>query len=116
MEAHRVLGCGFLEPVYQEALAVEFELRNIPYRREVKLPVIYKGRTLSCYYEVDFLCYDEVLVELKALKQCTSLEKAITLNYIKTAPTQELALLINFGAERLEFHRLIFSNRTNSSA
>ncbi len=66
MEVHKQLGCGFLEPVYQEALAVEFANRNIPFSREVKLPVRYKGQLLATGYCADFICFDSVVVELKA--------------------------------------------------
>jgi GxxExxY protein len=76
MEVHRVLGCGFLEPVYQEALAKEFLLRGIPFRREVELPITYKGDLLAVKYKPDFICYDTVIVELKALDRLSGREKA----------------------------------------
>jgi GxxExxY protein len=75
MEVHRVLGCGFLEPVYQEALAKEFLLRGIPFRREVELPVTYKGEVLALKYKPDFICYDQVIVELKALDKLGGKER-----------------------------------------
>ena len=67
MEVHKELGHGFLEAVYQAALEREFIARGIPFRREVKLQVYYKGEALECYYEADFICYGEVIVDLKAL-------------------------------------------------
>jgi GxxExxY protein len=67
MEVHTQLGCGFLEPVYQEALALELGLREIPFRPQVELPVFYKGRRLNALYKPDFVCYESVIVELKAL-------------------------------------------------
>jgi GxxExxY protein len=67
MEVHRVLGCGFAEPVYQEALAVEMSARDIPFAREVELPIEYKGTRLNTGYRVDFVAYESVVVELKAL-------------------------------------------------
>lgn len=67
MEVHKQLGCGFLEPIYQEALTIEFARRNIPFRREVRLPVFYNQIRLNTKYRVDFICFNEVAVELKAL-------------------------------------------------
>ena len=110
MEVHRVLGCGFLEPVYQEALAKEFMIREIPSRREVELPVRYKGELLAVKYRADFICYDQVIVELKALDQLGGREKAQVINYLKVAGI-ERALLLNFGAVRLEYERLILTRK-----
>ena len=67
MEVHKQLGCGFLEPVYQEAMAIELSKRQIPFSREVRLPVFYKEMRLNTPYRVDFICFDEVAVELRAL-------------------------------------------------
>ena len=114
MEVHRVLGCGFLEVVYQEALAKAFAIRQIPSRREVELPVRYKGELLAVKYKADFICYDEVIVELKALDQLGGKEKAQVINYLKVTGI-ERALLLNFGAMRLEYERLILTKK-NSSA
>ncbi len=114
MEVHRILGCGFLEPVYQEALAKEFLLRGIPFRREVELPVTYKGELLAVKYKPDFICYDKVIVELKALSELGGKEKAQVINYLK-ATGLERALLLNFGAVRLEYERLILTARDPST-
>jgi GxxExxY protein len=108
MEVHRVLGCGFLKPVYQEALAKEFVLRNIPFRREVELPVMYKGEFLAVKYKPDFICYDSVIVELKALDKLSGKEKAQVINYLK-ATGIERGLLLNFGTIRLEYERVILT-------
>ena len=69
MEVHRVLGCGFIEPVYQEALEKEFVLNNIPYEREKELTIDYKGSLLTKTFRADFICYDKIILELKAVSQ-----------------------------------------------
>ena len=104
MEVHRQLGCGFLEPVYQEALALELTGPGIPFQREVELPVIYKGSQLKCKYKADFICFEAVIAETKALGQLGSVEEGQILNYLKVTGL-EVGLLLNFGAERLEFKR-----------
>ena len=109
MEVHRLLGSGFLEAVYQEALAIEFAERGIAFRREVELPVQYKERVLACLYRADFLVFDEVLVELKALSTLTSAHHAQVLNYLKATGLTR-ALLLNFGSPRLEYKRFIRSS------
>ena len=114
MEVHRELGHGFLEAVYQEALALEFRRRGIPFGKEVDLEIQYKGRRLACSYKADFICYDRVLVETKALGRLTGIEEAQVINYLQ-ATGLEIALLINFGAERLEYKRLIFTHRRSPS-
>jgi GxxExxY protein len=106
MEVHRELGCGFLEPVYQEALGLEMRMRDIPFTREVKLPVFYKGQRLETHYQADFICYQDVIVELKALAKTGGLERAQVLNYLK-ATGHKVALLANFGAMSLEWQRLV---------
>lgn len=115
MEVHRELGCGFLEAVYQEALELELAARETPYRREVDLPVFYKGRRLRADYRADFICFDTVIVELKALAKIGGPEQAQVINYLK-ATGLEVGLLINFGAESLEYKRLVFSKRNPKSA
>jgi GxxExxY protein len=109
MEVHRQLGPGFLEPVYQEALAIEFAAQGIPFVPQVELPVYYKGQKLTCFYRADFVCYESVILELKALKAITGVEEAQLLNYLK-ATRLERGLLLNFGSPSLQFKRFIFSN------
>lgn len=113
MEVHKQLGCGFLEPVYQEALAIEFSKRGIPFSREVKLSVFYKDMRLNTPYRVDFICFDEVAVELKALAHLSGTEEAQLINYLK-ASDKEIGLLLNFGARSLTYRRFILSNNKKS--
>jgi GxxExxY protein len=108
MEVHRQLGCGFLEPVYQEALAIEFTNRNVPFVREVKLPLEYKGRLLQSKYCADFICFNSIVVELKALARTSGTEEAQVINYLK-ATGHQVGLLINFGARSLEHRRFVLS-------
>ena len=108
MEVHKVLGPGFLEAVYQEAFARELIRRGIPFRAEVEIPVFYKGEKLSAAYRSDFVCYDAVIVEIKALARLTGLEEAQVINYLK-ASGHSVALLLNFGARSLEHRRLVLS-------
>jgi len=106
MEVHRTLGHGFLEAVYQEALALELAAQQIPFQREVELPVFYKGQRLSCFYKADFICYGEVVIELKAVSQLTPAAEAQTINELKAAGLSR-AVLLNFGAPTLEYKRLV---------
>jgi GxxExxY protein len=108
MEVHRQLGSGYLEPVYREALQIEFEVRDIPHDAEVALRVEYKQRVLTTRYRADFVCYGSVLVEAKAQRKLTGVETAQVLNYLKTSGLQR-ALLVNFGGRSLEFERYVRS-------
>jgi GxxExxY protein len=107
MEVHRVLGPGFLEPVYQEALQFELSDRAIPFEADKLLPISYKGRTLEKYYKADVICYGQLILELKALDCLTGREEAQLLNYLK-ATGLRVGLLINFGSTgRLEWLRRV---------
>lgn len=114
MEVHRELGCGFLEPVYQEALAIEFKMREIPYKQQQVIGIMYKGKALEKKYQPDFLCYEEVIVEIKALSALTGNEEAQVINYLK-ASRMEIGLLINFGTKSLEHKRFINTLSTTKS-
>ncbi len=105
MEVHSTLGNGFLEAVYQEALALEFEKKGIPYKQEIKLQIKYKDQILLKYYVADFICYDKIIVETKALRELSGIYDAQVINYLK-ATGFNIGLLINFGAESLEYKRL----------
>ena len=115
MAVHRVLGHGFLEAVYQEALAIEFVHQGTPYVREVELPIQYRGQQLSTGYRVDFLCFDEVIVELKALDKLTTREEAQVINYLK-AGGKSRGLLLNFGNKSLEHKRLVLNLRESAQS
>ena len=106
MAAHRELGNGFLEAVYQAALANELEGRGIPFEREVELPVRYKGQRLGVGYRADFLVFDAIIVELKAMERLTSRDVAQLLNYLKATGLRR-GLLLNFGAKSLECRRMV---------
>ena len=103
MEVHSTLGQGFLEAVYEEALAVEFNLRKIDYKRQQGLGVYYKNQKVK-EYVCDFLICGKVLVELKAIRTITAIEEAQLLNYLK-ATRIKLGLLVNFGSSSLCYKR-----------
>ena len=105
LEVHSQLGCGFTEPVYQEALAEELRLRHIPFEREKVFMVTYKGKELSKDFRVDFVCFNKIIVELKAVSDFAEEHVAQVYNYLKVTGMQ-LGLLINFGKTSLEYKRL----------
>ena len=109
MAVHNELGHGFLEAVYQEALEIELTRRGIPFVREKPLIVYFTGIPLRTRYDADFVCYDGVIVELKAHSALAPGHQAQTIHYLK-ATRCERGLLVNFGAPRLEYKRLIFSH------
>jgi GxxExxY protein len=112
MEAHRQLGHGFLEAVYQAALAIEFTDRKIQFRAEVALRLHYKGKLLSCSYRADFICFESVLVETKAITQLTGADRAQVINALRATGLSR-ALLINFGSRSLQYERLVFNPNYN---
>jgi GxxExxY protein len=107
IEVYNVLGTGFLEPVYQEALALEFTARNIPFEEQTALPIFYKGRLLRKTYVADYIVLGKIIVEIKSIDHLASREEAQLLNYLK-ATGLELGVLINFGAVgKLEWKRMV---------
>lgn len=107
MDVYYRLGCGFLEPVYQEALSLELDLRNIPFTAQTRLPIRYKDFTLNKKYRADFVCYEKVIVEIKSQTALTGVDWAQLMNYLKASEFR-VGLLFNFGcATTLEKKRMI---------
>jgi GxxExxY protein len=105
-EVHKELGAGFLEFVYQDAFEIELKMRNIPCKREYPLYVFYKDIKLDRTYSADFLCYDKIIIEIKAVKNLIDEFYAQTIHYLKATKIR-LALLINFGEPSLNVKRII---------
>lgn len=106
-EVYREMGCGFLEAVYQECLAKEFALQGIPFIAQRELLLEYKGETLVQTYKPDFICYDRIIIELKAVKELANEHRAQVHNYLK-ATGLELGLLVNFGHyPKAEIERIV---------
>ena len=95
-EVYNELGCGFVEPVYQECLEMEFALRGIEHRPQSELPLTYKGRPLAQKYKPDFICFEKIILEIKAVKEFHDEFRAQVHNYLK-ATGYKLGLLVNFG-------------------
>ncbi len=107
MEVYNQLGPGFLEAVYQEALEIELSERGIPFIAQKELHILYKGWPLKKTYASDLVCYEKIIVELKAIDRLTGKDTAQLLNYLK-ATGSRVGLLINFGnAEKLEWERRV---------
>ena len=112
-EVHNALGSGFLEAVYQEALEIELASQKVPFKPQFKFPVSYKGRKLESYYQADFFCYDQVIVEIKAVKELADTHRAQLINYLK-ATSLPLGLLINFGSQaKLEHQRIALTKKNH---
>ncbi len=108
IEVHKTLGAGFLEPVYQEALEIEATLRQLSFLAQPKVQIRYKNHVLQKYYIPDFIFFNQILVEIKALDQLTSREEAQVLNSLK-ASGHKVGVLINFGTRgKLEWKRFVF--------
>lgn len=107
METHKELGCGFLEAVYQEALSIVFQQNEIPFLQEVFLDINFRGQTLRKKYKADFVCFDNIIVEIKAVDNIISEHIAQVLNYLK-ATNNKVGLILNFGTHSLQYKRVIF--------
>lgn len=110
MEVHKELGAGFLEAVYQEALAREFTTRGIPFEREKQLLIMFKGKPLEKMYAADFICWDKIIVELKATRDILAQHQAQLFNYLK-ATSMTLGLLVNFAKPSLDYKRIVFTRK-----
>lgn len=105
MEVHKTIGCGFTEPLYQEAFEQELQLRSIPFQREKSFHVTYKGKELKKEFRPDFVCFNKIIVELKAVDDFADEHFAQVYNYLK-ATGMSLGLLINFGKKSLDYKRI----------
>ena len=106
MEVHSELGHGFLERIYQEALAIEFEELQIPFKIEAPIAIQYRGRALDASYRADFICYGEIIIELKALTKLMDTHLEQVIHYLKSTGLKR-ALLLNFGTSKLEYRRVV---------
>ena len=106
IEIHKELGSGFLEAVYQEALEMEFKNLGIPFEREKELLIYYKNRKLQKRYTSDFICFNQILIELKALNHITSEHESQIINYLKVT-NLKVGLLFNFGEKSLKHKRFV---------
>ena len=106
-EVYREMGCGFLEAVYQECLELELTAQGIPFKSQVELELSYKGTSLKKIYIPDFLCYEKIIVEIKAVRLLEDRERAQLHNYLK-ASGHKLGLLVNFGHyPKVEYERIV---------
>ncbi|MES2154078.1 MAG: GxxExxY protein [bacterium] len=106
IEVQRELGTGYLEKVYHLALEIELAARRIPFQSEVEIPVWYKGERLAATYRADFVCYGDVVVELKAIVQAGRIEQAQLVHYL-VAGRKPIGLLLNFGGSPLQIRRAV---------
>ncbi len=107
-EVYREMGCGFLEAIYQECLEKEFKRAGIPYIAQQELRLSYKGEELKQFYKPDLMCYGEIIIELKALRELTGEHRSQILNYLKCTG-KKLGLLVNFGSpQKAVVERIVF--------
>jgi len=114
MKVHRTLGPGFLEAVYEEALEKEFQGQKIPFKKQVKLELYYENQKLKKQYRADFVCYDSIILEIKAVTLIPIAFYAQLKNYLKCTNT-ELGMLINFGTPSLTYKRILNSKNSRNS-
>jgi len=107
MQVHRELGCGFLEPVYQEAFEILLCRNAVPYEREKELPIYFMGEKLKKQYFADFVCFDKIIIEFKAVSELAAVHEAQVMNYLK-ATHFKLGLLFNFGQNSLVHRRIVY--------
>lgn len=106
-EVYKTKGCGFTEPIYQECLGLEFQSQGIPFVAQPKMELEYKGTKLEQFFRADFVCYDKIILELKALPKLTDACRSQVLNYLQ-GNRFRLGLLVNFGHHpRLEYERIV---------
>jgi len=106
MEVSNTLGCGFLEAVYQEVLGMEFSDADIPFEAQKRIVITYKDKVLSKEYIADFVCFDRIIVEVKAIKKITEVEEAQIINYLR-ASKLPVGLIVNFGGTKMEWKRYV---------
>ncbi|RUA13497.1 MAG: GxxExxY protein [Flavobacteriia bacterium] len=106
MDVHNELGKGFSEAVYSDALEIELKSNGVPFRKEVKFDIIYKGELLKHHYFADFIIDDKIILELKAVENISSSHVKQTMNYL-AASKMKLGLIINFGEDQLTYKRVL---------
>nr|WP_293302609.1 GxxExxY protein [Allomuricauda sp.] len=106
MDIHNELGKGFSEAVYSDALEIELKSNGVPFKKEVKFDIIYKGKKLKHHYFADFIVDDKIILELKAVEKISSSHVKQTLNYL-AASKMKLGLIINFGEDSLAYKRVL---------
>ena len=110
-EVHNELGPGFLEAVYQECLAIELSERKIPHLQQPRLSIRYKGAPIEKVYQPDFVCFEQIIIEIKAVSELADIHRAQVINYLR-ATRHELGLLVNFGSHgKLEHERIVLTNK-----
>jgi len=109
-DVYKDKGAGFLEAVYQECLSIEFAYKSIPYIEQKELPLSYRGKRLNKTYKPDFICFDKIILEIKAVSKIADEHRSQVLNYLNASSLQ-LGILINFGhSPKLEYERFLLTD------